>query len=102
MIGRALKMSGSFYYLPFPMCCSDHREFIMKVKDSVRGPLVLVGNKCDLPGESKYPNKSEVADNERKVTYFEGKQLAESLGIQCFLESSAKNKLNVEEAFFEL
>jgi len=69
---------------------SEHREFIMKVKDSVKGPIVLVGNKCDL------------SEHERRVSYFEGKQLAESLGIHCFFEASAKNKINVEECFHEL
>jgi len=69
---------------------SEHKEFIMKVKDSVKGPIVLVGNKCDL------------TERERRVSYFEGKQLAESLGIHSFFEASAKNKVNVEECFQEL
>jgi len=68
----------------------DHREFIMKVKDSTRGPIVLVANKCDLPLD------------ERKVAPQEGKDLAASLGIHCFFETSAKNRMNVDECFHEL
>merc|ERR1711976_151061 len=46
---------------------------------------LLIGNKCDMV-------------NERQVTYQEGKDFAESLGMQ-FLETSAKNKINIEECF---
>jgi len=47
---------------------------------------LLVGNKCDLP-----PSK-------RVITEEMGREFAESLGIE-FLETSAKNASNVEEAF---
>lgn len=49
---------------------------------------LLVGNKCDL-------------ESQRQVTFDEGKEYADSLGIQ-FLETSAKNNANVEKAFFTL
>ncbi len=49
---------------------------------------LLVGNKCDL-------------ESQRQVTFDEGKEYADSLGIQ-FLETSAKNNSNVEKAFFTL
>jgi len=68
----------------------DHKDFIMKVKDSVKGPIVLVANKCDLPPE------------ERKVATQEGKELAASLGIFCFYETSAKLRVNVDDCFYEL
>jgi Ras-related protein Rab-1A len=45
---------------------------------------ILVGNKCDSP--------------KRQVTYDMGKEFADSLGIQ-FVETSAKNGVNVEKAF---
>eukprot|EP01016_Furgasonia_blochmanni_P032831 TRINITY_DN338_c0_g1_i1.p1 TRINITY_DN338_c0_g1~~TRINITY_DN338_c0_g1_i1.p1 ORF type:complete len:218 (+),score=66.71 TRINITY_DN338_c0_g1_i1:201-854(+) len=48
---------------------------------------LLVGNKCDLEN--------------RAVTFEEGKELADSLGIK-FIETSAKNSVNVEKAFFTL
>ena len=50
---------------------------------------LLIGNKCDL--EDKRENK-------REVTYQEGKYLAESNGMK-FIETSAKDNTNVQEAF---
>jgi len=49
---------------------------------------LLVGNKCDL-------------ESNRQVPYEEGKALAEKLGIK-FIETSAKNSINVENAFFTM
>lgn len=49
---------------------------------------VLIGNKSDMI-------------NERKVSYEQGKQLAENYGIP-FFESSAKEAINVEETFVSL
>ena len=49
---------------------------------------LLVGNKCDM-------------EQQRAVTYDEGKEFADQLGIK-FLETSAKNAVKVEEAFFTL
>jgi len=46
---------------------------------------LLVGNKCDL-------------SSKKLVSYDEGRELAESLGIS-FLETSAKNSHNVEQSF---
>lgn len=46
---------------------------------------LLIGNKCDL-------------EDQREVTYMEGKALADQLGIK-FLETSGKNSHNVEQAF---
>jgi hypothetical protein len=37
----------------------------------------------------------------RKVPAFEGRDVADSFGLP-FFESSARNRVNVEEAFFEL
>ena len=49
---------------------------------------LLVGNKSDL-------------ESSRQVKFEEGKEFADSLGIQ-FIETSAKNSSNVEKAFFTL
>jgi len=49
---------------------------------------LLVGNKCDLEGN-------------RQVSYEEGKAYADSLGIK-FIETSAKNSVNVDNAFFAM
>lgn len=48
--------------------------------------LMVVGNKCDL-------------EDLRQVTFGEGQEMACHLGAQ-FLETSAKSRLNVEEAFY--
>ena len=50
--------------------------------------MVLVGNKCDL-------------EEERQVTAVEGQDLAKSFGCPIY-ETSAKARINVEEAFYEL
>lgn len=63
-------------------------EQILRVKDAERVPCVVVGNKCDL-------------DLERQVSFDEGLQLANSFGC-IFLETSAKRRINVEEAFYDL
>ncbi|ABN66200.1 predicted protein, partial [Scheffersomyces stipitis CBS 6054] len=63
-------------------------EQILRVKDSERVPVLVVGNKCDL-------------EIERQVSYEEGLALANSFNCQ-FLETSAKQRINVEEAFYNL
>ncbi|KZT58469.1 rab-type small GTP-binding protein [Calocera cornea HHB12733] len=49
---------------------------------------ILIGNKCDW-------------DDKRAVTVQQGEELANELGVR-FLETSAKQNINVEEAFFSL
>jgi len=61
---------------------------ILRTKDAVKVPVVLVGNKCDLK-------------DERQVEYQEGADLAKQWGCP-FFETSAKIKLNNEACFFEL
>lgn len=39
--------------------------------------------------------------DQRQVSYQEGKEFADSLGMQ-FLETSAKDKINIDEAFMTL
>lgn len=61
---------------------------ILRVKDSDSVPVLLVGNKCDL-------------EDERQVSYDEGLDL--SKGFNCeFYETSAKQKINVENSFYGL
>ena len=49
---------------------------------------ILVGNKCDLT-------------EKREVSYQDGAKLASELGIQ-FLETSAKDNINVDEMFYAI
>lgn len=66
----------------------DLREQILRVKDCDNVPMVLVGNKCDL-------------QDQRVITTEQGEALAKK--FQCtFMESSAKNKINVEAIFHDL
>eukprot|EP01089_Gocevia_fonbrunei_P001797 TRINITY_DN116_c0_g1_i1.p1 TRINITY_DN116_c0_g1~~TRINITY_DN116_c0_g1_i1.p1 ORF type:complete len:198 (+),score=47.56 TRINITY_DN116_c0_g1_i1:140-733(+) len=64
------------------------RDKILRIKESRKVPLVLVGNKCDLEGD-------------REVTFDEGQELAKNFGCP-FYEASAKNHINVDEAFRDL
>ncbi|CAF3192313.1 unnamed protein product [Rotaria socialis] len=66
----------------------DLRDTILKVKDTADVPMILVGNKCDL-------------DDERVVGKEVGQTLARNWG-STFLETSAKQKINVNEIFFDL
>jgi GTPase KRas protein len=61
---------------------------ILRVKDSDYVPLTLVGNKCDL-------------DAEREVSTIEGKEIAKKMNAK-FMESSARYRINVEEAYYSL
>lgn len=66
----------------------NFRNQILRVKDADAFPMVIVGNKSDL-------------STERQVSFEEGAHLAHRLGCP-FLETSAKQRVNVEEGFFEL
>jgi len=64
------------------------RERILKVKEKPNVPMILLGNKCDL-------------ESERVVSFDEGSKLSQKWGSK-FLETSAKEKINVDESFYEL
>eukprot|EP01124_Arcella_intermedia_P028370 TRINITY_DN5750_c0_g1_i11.p1 TRINITY_DN5750_c0_g1~~TRINITY_DN5750_c0_g1_i11.p1 ORF type:complete len:198 (-),score=47.11 TRINITY_DN5750_c0_g1_i11:63-599(-) len=64
------------------------RNQILKVKEKDTVAMVLCGNKCDL-------------EERREVETAEGQQLATLWGCP-FFETSARYKINVDEAFFAL
>jgi GTPase KRas protein len=64
------------------------RTQITRAKDSDNIPLILIANKADLA-------------QSRKVTTTEGMELAKSFGCK-YIEASAKTRMNVDEAFYEL
>ena len=68
---------------------TELREQILRVKDTDRVPMVLVGNKCDL-------------EEDRVVGKEQGASLAHHWGHVTFMETSARRKINVDEVFFDL
>ncbi|KAH0605547.1 uncharacterized protein H6S33_004769 [Morchella sextelata] len=64
------------------------QQQILRVKDKDYFPVIVVGNKCDL-------------DNERAVSQQEGRDLARHFSCR-FIETSAKSRINVDEAFYNL
>ncbi|KAI8393805.1 ras-like protein 1 [Radiomyces spectabilis] len=61
---------------------------ICRVKDRDYFPMVLVANKSDLEAD-------------RQVSSQEGRDLAKQFGCH-FIETSAKQRINVDEAFYEV
>ncbi|RMD45107.1 hypothetical protein DV735_g111, partial [Chaetothyriales sp. CBS 134920] len=64
------------------------QQQILRVKDKDYFPIILVGNKCDLEGD-------------RVVSRDEGQALARQFNCK-FIETSAKNRINVDNAFYDL
>ncbi|BFZ58936.1 RAS1 protein [Savitreella phatthalungensis] len=64
------------------------QQQILRVKDKDYFPIIVVANKCDL-------------EHERQVSQQEGRDLAKSFGCR-FIEASAKQRINVDEAFYNL
>ncbi|KAL0067822.1 RAS1 protein [Marasmius tenuissimus] len=67
---------------------STFHQQILRVKDQDQFPVVVVANKCDL-------------EYERQVGMNEGRDLAKHFGCK-FIETSAKQRINVDEAFSTL
>ncbi|XP_064634259.1 GTPase HRas isoform X4 [Lineus longissimus] len=66
---------------------NQYREQIKRVKDADEVPMVLVGNKVDLPT--------------RTVDTKNGNQMADRYSIP-YVETSAKTRLGVDDAFYTL
>jgi len=67
---------------------STFYQQILRVKDKDTFPVVVVANKCDL-------------EYERQVGMSEGRDLAKHFNCK-FIETSAKQRINVDEAFSTL
>ena len=67
------------------------QNWIQQIQANTQNKIckIIVGNKCDVKPE------------ERKVSYEEGKKLAEDFGLD-FFEVSAKNDTNVDDCFLKL
>jgi len=66
---------------------NSYREQIKRVKDAEEVPMVLVGNKGDLPS--------------RNVDIARARELARNFSIP-FVETSAKTRMGVDNAFYTL
>lgn len=64
------------------------QQQILRVKDKDYFPVIVVGNKCDL-------------ESERAVRQQEGRDMAAHFNCK-FIETSAKSRINVDEAFYNL
>ncbi|KAF2075991.1 hypothetical protein CYY_002698 [Polysphondylium violaceum] len=62
------------------------RDHACRVKDRDDVPIIMVGNKLDL-------------QSQRVISRTEADQLARSMGVP-YIETSAKTRINIEEAFF--
>ncbi|ORX92804.1 ras-domain-containing protein [Basidiobolus meristosporus CBS 931.73] len=67
---------------------STFQQQILRVNDVDYFPIIIVANKCDL-------------ESERQVSSQEGKDLARQFGCP-FIETSAKQRINVDEAFYDI
>jgi GTPase KRas protein len=86
---------------------STFHQQILRVKDKDSFPVILVANKCDLEYERQVGMNGESAliSNVRTLyqllSFSEGRDLAKHLGCK-FIETSAKQRINVDEAFSNL
>ncbi|KAI4272843.1 MAG: hypothetical protein LQ337_005032 [Flavoplaca oasis] len=92
------------------------QQQILRVKDRDYFPIIIVGNKCDLDGERQVSRKGEPSHRPMftpqcfqlpmysRLTQsdtLEGEDLARSFGC-AFIETSAKSRINVENAFYNI
>jgi len=70
------------------------RSWMKEIECNISHPTncILVGNKAEIHDD---------ATNERKITSSEGQKLADELGMH-FFETSAKQDINIEEAFMAI
>jgi len=69
----------------------NFRKSILRTKDNDKVPMVVAGNKCDL----RDPSDSS------QVTKAEAQKVAAEWGCS-FFETSAKDKINNEECFYQV
>jgi len=64
------------------------RDQIVREKENLKVPMILVGNKCDL-------------EDERAVSTNQGYNLGKEFNCE-YIETSAKLRINVNEIFYSL
>ncbi|KAI9852697.1 MAG: Ras- protein rsr1 [Thelocarpon superellum] len=68
---------------------SELREQIVRIKDDINIPLVIVGNKSDL-------------EEDRRVSRAQAFAISQSWGNAPYYETSARRRANVDEVFEDL
>jgi len=82
LLTYAINSMGSFEEI------HNYQKHILRIKDSDHYPIVLIGNKSDLPAD------------QRVITEEAGRNTAKEWKVP-FFETSALMKKNIEESFFE-
>lgn len=92
------------------------QQQILRVKDKDYFPIIVVGNKCDLEGERQVSKAGMCCHHKtsseahafdgwklRVVANYEteGEELARKFDCK-FIETSAKSRINVDNAFYDL
>jgi GTPase KRas protein len=87
------------------------QQQILRVKDKDYFPMIVVGNKCDLDGERQVSTQGMFGSHllDRQFRYRamltasapEGQNLARQFGCK-FIETSAKSRINVDNAFYDI
>jgi GTPase KRas protein len=87
---------------------STFHQQILRVKDKDSFPVIVVANKCDLEFERQVGmngtstvSRTLVWEYVSHTTHSEGRDLAKHFGCR-FIETSAKQRINVDEAFSNL
>ncbi|KAG5637974.1 hypothetical protein H0H81_002418 [Sphagnurus paluster] len=78
---------------------STFHQQILRVKDQDSFPVIVVANKCDLEYERQVGMNG--VHQLTQVLDLEGRDLAKHFGCK-FIETSAKQRINVDEAFSNL
>lgn len=82
------------------------QQQILRVKDKDYFPMILVGNKCDLETEREVSTQGvcyrgySLFIYSCSYSFLEGEAVARRFGCK-FIETSAKSRLRVEDAFYD-